>query len=146
MFDLIEKILENDDELFAVGGITGEKVQELERKLNVTFTKSYKEFLMKFGLLIGYGIEILGCGQSGEASVVKETVRYRQFGLPTQFVQGNFVPGNQIFPGSLPETLYRDCSIAACPAIKTTTTFRAAVAGLNSFSALQLDLIMNISA
>ena len=44
MFDLIEKILENEDELFAVGGIAGEKVQELERKLNVTFMKSYKEF------------------------------------------------------------------------------------------------------
>lgn len=86
MFDLIEKILENDDELFAVGGIAEEKVQELERKLNVTFTNSYKAFLMKFGLLIGYGIEILGCGQSSEASVVRETVRYRQFGLPTQFV------------------------------------------------------------
>ena len=88
MFNLIKELRNNDysDELFVVGGISETKVEELARKLNVTFTNSYKEFLMEFGRIIGYGVDILGCGQSGEASVVKETLRYRQFGLPNQFV------------------------------------------------------------
>ena len=88
MFNLIKELRNNDysDELFVVGGISETKVEELARNLNVTFTNSYKEFLMEFGRIIGYGVDILGCGQSGEASVVKETLRYRQFGLPNQFV------------------------------------------------------------
>lgn len=43
MFESIEKLMENDDELFAVGGIAETKAQELEGKLNVTFTSPYLE-------------------------------------------------------------------------------------------------------
>ena len=64
MFNLIKELRNNDysDELFVVGGISETKVEELARKLNVTFTNSYKEFLMEFGRIIGYGVDILGCG------------------------------------------------------------------------------------
>ena len=49
MFNLIKELRNNDysDELFVVGGISETKVEELARKLNVTFTNSYKEFLMR---------------------------------------------------------------------------------------------------
>lgn len=85
MFKLLNE-LKKDEELFDIGGISVLKVEEIEQNLEVIFPKDYKTFLIQFGLLSGYGVDILGCGKKGEASVVKITQKYRHFGLPKEYV------------------------------------------------------------
>ena len=64
MFKLLNE-LKKDEELFDIGGISALKVEEIEQNLEVIFPKDYKTFLMQFGLLSGYGVDILGCGKKG---------------------------------------------------------------------------------
>ena len=35
---------------------------------------------------MGYGVEMLGCGNSGESSLVKETQRFRKYGLSKEYI------------------------------------------------------------
>lgn len=86
MLEKLGKIINNDEEIFWTGEVSEERINCIEKELNVSFLEEYKAFLKKYGLMIGYGVEILGCGKSIEASVVKETKRYREFGLPRDFI------------------------------------------------------------
>lgn len=86
MLEKLEKIINNDEEIFWTGEVSEDRINSIEKELNVSFSEEYKLFLRKYGLMIGYGVEILGCGKSTEASVVKETKRYREFGLPSDFI------------------------------------------------------------
>ena len=36
---------------------------ELEKELNISFREEHKEFIRKYGLLMGYGVEIAVCGK-----------------------------------------------------------------------------------
>lgn len=85
--DRLEKFInENQDEMFFTGGITDDQIHHLEQELDLKFHKDMYNFLCKYGLLMGYGIEILGCGKNGISSMVKETKRYREFGLDKEFL------------------------------------------------------------
>lgn len=86
MLEKLEKIIDNDEEIFWTGEVSEDRIISIEKELNVSFLEEYKVFLKKFGLMIGYGVEILGCGKGTEASVVRETKRYREFGLPSNFI------------------------------------------------------------
>lgn len=86
MFEKLKKFLEDDEECFVIGGIDETRIDEIERSLEIVFPQIYESFLNKFGLLIGYGVDILGCGKGAEASVVRETKRYRSLGLPDNFI------------------------------------------------------------
>ena len=73
---------ENKDKVLVTGGISANKVLEIESDLGLCLCNSYKEYLRKYGFIMGYGLEINGCGLNGESQLVQDTVRFRQYSLP----------------------------------------------------------------
>ena len=55
-------------------------------ELGLEFRKEIREYLHQYGIIIGYGVEILGCGKNGESSLVKETERFRKLGLSDEYI------------------------------------------------------------
>jgi len=79
-------IKENETFSSFTGGVEENKIIEVEEALNVRLPNSYKWFLTKYGYGAVFGQEILGCGKSEVPSVVLQTKRFRQLGLPEQYV------------------------------------------------------------
>ena len=84
--ELEEFIQNNQDDIIVTGGITDEKINDLEESLGLEFRKEIREYLHQYGIIIGYGVEILGCGKNGESSLVKETERFRKLGLSDEYI------------------------------------------------------------
>lgn len=87
MLEKLKKFVrENIGELFVTGGSTDEKIKLIEKELDVKLCDEYKEFLQNYGMLIGYGIEVLGSGKSDTPAVVTATKRYRELGLSKEYI------------------------------------------------------------
>lgn len=84
--ELEEFIQNNQDDIIVTGGITDEKINDLEESLGLEFRKEIREYLHQYGIIIGYGVEILGCGKNGESSLVKETEQFRKLGLSDEYI------------------------------------------------------------
>lgn len=83
----IETFLKKNGEAIVVtGGISEEKIVDIEESLQLMICKDMKDFLSKYGMILGYGVEILGCGKSGISSLVSQTKRFREFGLPNNYL------------------------------------------------------------
>ncbi len=76
----------NGENIVVTGGISDEKIVDIEESLQLVICKDMKEFLSKFGMILGYGVEILGCGKNGISSLVSQTKRFREFGLPNNYL------------------------------------------------------------
>ncbi|WP_146551789.1 SMI1/KNR4 family protein [Rummeliibacillus sp. SL167] len=78
-FITVEKFIEEfRKEKDFTGGIDEEKINFIERQLNVILPKSYKWFLRKYGSGGIFGVQIIGYNFGG-AAVVKTTENYRKF-------------------------------------------------------------------
>lgn len=87
MFEQLEVFIkDNRNDIIVTGGITEEKIHILENNLDLKFNKDIKTFLSRYGVIVGYGIEILGCGKNGESSLVRETQRFRKYGLEREYI------------------------------------------------------------
>ena len=84
--NLQEFISNNQDDLIITGGISKEKVHVLEEILGLKFRSEIRDYLYLYGIIMGYGVEMLGCGNSGESSLVKETQRFRKYGLSKEYI------------------------------------------------------------
>ena len=62
------------------------KINEVEKTLNINIGEEYCQFLSQYGMLMGYGVTILGCGKNGSSSVVTQTLRFRDFGLENEYI------------------------------------------------------------
>lgn len=63
MFEDLDKfIAENPEEVLVTGGWTDDKISELEKQLSIAFREEVKIFIRKYGVLIGYGVEIVNWG------------------------------------------------------------------------------------
>lgn len=83
---LEEYIQSNKEDIIVTGGITEEVISDMEKILGVKFGAEIRSYLYKYGIIIGYGVEILGCGKNGESSLVRETKRSREFGLSEEYI------------------------------------------------------------
>ena len=45
-----------------------------------------KIFIRKYGVLIGYGVEIAACGRNGHSRLVEDTLRFRKNGLEKKYI------------------------------------------------------------
>lgn len=79
-------IKKNEEDIIVTGGISNEKIAGIEESLQLTICKDMKDFLLKFGMILGYGVEILGCGKTGISSLESQTKRFREFGLPHNYL------------------------------------------------------------
>ena len=87
MFEHLDEFIQNNrDDIIITGGITEEKIHILEDILDLELNKEIKTFLSRYGIIIGYGIEILGCGKADESSLVRETQRFRKYGLEKEYI------------------------------------------------------------
>lgn len=84
--NLTEFIQCNQDDIIVTGGVAEEKINVLEDMLGLKFRSEIKTFLHQYGIIMGYGVEILGCGKNGESSLVRETLRFREFGLSEEYL------------------------------------------------------------
>ena len=79
MFEDLDKfIAENPEEVLVTGGWTDDKVSELEKQLGIAFREEVKIFMRKYGVLMGYGVEIAACGRNGYSRFVEATLRFRK--------------------------------------------------------------------
>lgn len=87
MFEKLDMFIEdNSEELLVTGGWGEDKISELEREAGIRFRDEFKEFIRRYGLLIGYGVEIAACGRSGKSGVVETTLRFRESGLDSRYL------------------------------------------------------------
>ncbi|USK79396.1 SMI1/KNR4 family protein [Peribacillus frigoritolerans] len=76
--ELQEFIKGNRQDAYFTGGVSDEKVQETEIKLQVPLPDSYKWFLRNYGYGGIFGVEIIGYGLAGPA-VVDATKDYQKY-------------------------------------------------------------------
>lgn len=80
MFEDLDKfIAENSEEILVTAGRTDDKISELETQLDIAFREEVKIFIRKYGVLIGYGVEIVACGLNGHSRFVEDTLRFPEF-------------------------------------------------------------------
>lgn len=84
--DLDKFIAENPEEVLVTGGWTDDKISELEKQLSIAFREEVKIFIRKYGVLIGYGVEIVACGRNGHSRLVEDTLRFRKNGLEKKYI------------------------------------------------------------
>lgn len=83
----IEKMIEEyQDEFFFTGGITNEKIKQVEKDLDVQLPQSYKWFLEQYGYGGINGVFIEGVGLNNSMQVVKITKSLRGYGLPKNLI------------------------------------------------------------
>lgn len=87
MFELLDSFIEDSsDEILITGGWDDSKISELEKELNLPFREEIKEFIRKYGLLMGYGVEIAMCGKNGKLYTVDATLSFRKVGLDDKYL------------------------------------------------------------
>ena len=87
MFEQLERFIEgNSEEILITGGWDDNKISELEKELNVSFREELKEFIKKYGFLMGYGVEIAVCGKNGGSYTVDATLNFRKLGLDDKYL------------------------------------------------------------
>lgn len=87
MFEQLERFIEdNSEEILITGGWDDNKISELEKELNISFREELKEFIRKYGLLMGYGVEIAVCGKNGGSHTVDATLSFRKLGLDDKYL------------------------------------------------------------
>ncbi len=87
MFEKLDEFIEeNTEEMFVTGGWNDDRITALESQVGLSFREEFKEFIRKYGLLMGYGIEIAACGRTGNSRVVENTLRFREQGLNSKYI------------------------------------------------------------
>lgn len=76
----------NSKEILVTAGRTDDKISELETQLDIAFREEVKIFIRKYGVLIGYGVEIVACGLNGHSRFVEDTLRFRKNGLEKKYI------------------------------------------------------------
>ncbi|RIJ66373.1 SMI1/KNR4 family protein [Rummeliibacillus sp. TYF005] len=77
-FKTVERFIEMYDDDDFTGGISEDKILDIEKQLHVQLPESYKWFLRKYGSGGIFGIDILGHGLVN-ATVVETTNEYKKY-------------------------------------------------------------------
>lgn len=84
ILEIIKKYEQKGDFNYAVS--TDEMFDETQKKLGVVLPQQFVEYVKMFGYGGIGGISILGMGLDGSIMFEEETINYRQYGLPENFV------------------------------------------------------------
>ncbi|KML07893.1 spore coat protein [Rossellomorea marisflavi] len=83
LITMIERYGEEDD---FFGEVSESYILKAEEELNVTFPRSYREFVRRYGSGGICGVELEGVQGHVGASVVEASKRWRRLGLPTDVI------------------------------------------------------------
>lgn len=87
MFEKLDRFIEeNPEEMLVTGGWSDEKIAEMEKEVRLVFREELKEFIRRYGLLLGYGLAIEACCKDGSSTVVEDTLNCRQIGLDNRYL------------------------------------------------------------
>lgn len=80
----VVEIFEKKEDVIAGKGVSIEMIVEAEKELNISFAEEYKEYLLKYGLIMCCGHELTGLGKSVRTNVVHVTKQMKQIksGIP----------------------------------------------------------------
>ena len=84
--ELDKFIKENPDDIIITGGVEEEIIHNLENELGIKLRDEVQRYLSKYGIIMGFGVEMLGCGKCGESSLLRETQRFRKVGLEDKYI------------------------------------------------------------
>ncbi len=84
LYNLIKKYESKGD--FTYAEVTDEMLTGAEERLSVIIPEEYKYFLKKYGHGGIGGIEVFGVGKNGVLIFEKETLKYREYGLPNELI------------------------------------------------------------
>ncbi|WZX99154.1 SMI1/KNR4 family protein [Bacillus sp. FSL W7-1360] len=86
-FAELERFIDvNQDMDDFTGGTDISEINSIEKELGCELPYSYKEFLKKYGSGGIFGVDILGCTKAEIPSVIVQTKRYRELGMPSHLV------------------------------------------------------------
>ncbi|SEP65820.1 SMI1-KNR4 cell-wall [Lachnospiraceae bacterium RM5] len=68
------KYLDNCADLYTTVGVSDEKIKEAEKNLELSFSKEYIEYLLKYGIASASGHEFTGLGKIKRLDVVEVTM------------------------------------------------------------------------
>lgn len=88
MLDELYNTIKNNESKgdFTYVEVTKDMLKEAEKELNLKMPKEYVWFLQKFGHGGIGGIEVIGIGKNKTLAFVKETLKYRMYGLPSELI------------------------------------------------------------
>lgn len=88
MLDELYNIIKNNESKgdFTYVEVTNDMLNEAEKELKLKMPKEYVWFLQKFGHGGIGGIEVIGIGKNKTLAFVKETLKYRMYGLPSELI------------------------------------------------------------
>lgn len=84
--ELKSLIKENKEYFYFTGGTNENVITEIEQILNIILPTSYKWFLKEYGFGGVDGSYISGVGLNDNLVCVDETLKYRNYGLPLNYV------------------------------------------------------------
>ena len=83
---IIELINKAGKKSFFAGKLDDDKINNIEKTLNLKLPNSYKWFLKEYGTGGVDGVDILGGGIKETPTCIVETLDWRKFGLPESFL------------------------------------------------------------
>lgn len=83
---ILQMINEYEEDKDFSGEASEEAIKKAENRLEVTFPAEYREYVKKYGSGGICGVEILGVEGEDFASVVEDTERFREEGLPKKYI------------------------------------------------------------
>jgi len=87
MFEVIEKLLRENEDISVVGKVSKEVIIQAEKELNLEIPDQLKAFYSNYGCLTYQSHEIYGLGTDGYLNVVKGTQKEREISnLPNQYI------------------------------------------------------------
>ncbi|PGW03287.1 hypothetical protein COD90_29470 [Bacillus cereus] len=84
--ETVIELIKNAPKKFFVGALDDNKINNIEKKLDVKLPDSYKWFLKEYGTGGVFGVEMFGGGLLDAPTCVRETEEWREYGLPMEFV------------------------------------------------------------
>lgn len=88
MLDELYRLIKSNESKgdFNYAEVTENMLSEAEKELGLKIPKGYAWFIRKFGHGGIGGIEVIGVGKNGTLMFVKETLKYRTYGLPDELI------------------------------------------------------------
>lgn len=71
----IIEVINNLEKLLPLKPATVEDIENVEKELQLSLAEEYKEYILEFGAIMAYGVELTGIAKSSNRNVIQVTKR-----------------------------------------------------------------------